>query len=119
MSHTLANDPTTAIRVATEQIEAALIEVRRDIHSHPELAFEEVRTAGVVTREDIEDVVSRWTGVPVTSIKEEETQKLLRVEEELHKRIISQEKSISALARAIRRSRAGCRPARHPATNIL
>ena len=43
-------------------------------------------TAGVVTREDIEDVVSRWTGVPVTSIKEEETQKLLRVEEELHKR---------------------------------
>ena len=63
--------------------------------------------AGIVGREDIEDVVSRWTGVPVTSIKEEETQKLLRVEEELHKRIISQEKAISALARAIRRSRAG------------
>ncbi len=40
--------------------------------------------AGIVGREDIEDVVSRWTGVPVTSIKEEETQKLLRVEEELH-----------------------------------
>jgi ATP-dependent Clp protease ATP-binding subunit ClpC len=48
-----------------------------------------------VGREDIEDVVSRWTGVPVTSIKEEETQKLLRVEEELHKRVISQEKAIS------------------------
>ena len=63
--------------------------------------------AGIVGREDIEDVVSRWTGVPVTSIKEEETQKLLRVEEELHKRVISQEKAISALARAIRRSRAG------------
>jgi len=41
-------------------------------------------------------VVSRWTGVPVTSIKEEETQKLLRVEEELHKRVISQDKAISA-----------------------
>ena len=52
-------------------------------------------TAGIVGREDIEDVVSRWTGVPVTSIKEEETQKLLRVEEELHKRVISQEKAIS------------------------
>jgi ATP-dependent Clp protease ATP-binding subunit ClpC len=50
--------------------------------------------AGIVGREDIEDVVSRWTGVPVTSIKEEETQKLLRVEEELHKRVISQEKAI-------------------------
>src|SRR5213594_1445762 len=61
---------------------------------------------GVVAREDIEEVVSRWTGVPVTSIKEEETQKLLRIEEELHKRVISQDKAITALARAIRRSRA-------------
>ena len=56
-------------------------------------------SAGIVTREDIEDVVSRWTGVPITSLKEEETQRLLRVEEELHKRVISQEKAISALAR--------------------
>ena len=61
-------------------------------------------STGVVGREDIEDVVSRWTGVPITSIKEEESQKLLRIEEELHKRVISQEKAISALARAIRRS---------------
>ena len=44
-------------------------------------------STGVVGREDIEDVVSRWTGVPITSIKEEETQKLLRIEEELHKRM--------------------------------
>ena len=65
-------------------------------------------------REDIEDVVSRWTGVPVTSIKEEETQKLLRVEEELHKRVISQDKAISALARAIRRSRAGLKSPNRP-----
>jgi ATP-dependent Clp protease ATP-binding subunit ClpC len=76
-------------------------------------------TAGVVTREDIEDVVSRWTGVPITSIKEEETQKLLRVEEELHKRIISQEKSISALARAIRRSRAGLKSPLRPIGSFL
>jgi ATP-dependent Clp protease ATP-binding subunit ClpC len=60
-----------------------------------------------VQREDIEEVVSRWTGVPVSAIKEEESQKLLRIEEELHKRVISQDKAISALARAIRRSRAG------------
>ncbi len=76
-------------------------------------------TAGIVTREDIEDVVSRWTGVPVTSIKEEETQKLLRVEEELHKRIISQEKAISALARAIRRSRAGLKNPARPIGSFL
>src|SRR6478736_2121279 len=75
--------------------------------------------AGIVGREDIEDVVSRWTGVPVTSIKEEETQKLLRVEEELHKRVISQDKSISALARAIRRSRAGLKSPNRPIGSFL
>ncbi len=75
--------------------------------------------AGIVGREDIEDVVSRWTGVPVTSIKEEETQKLLRVEEELHKRVISQEKAISALARAIRRSRAGLKSPARPIGSFL
>src|SRR2546430_1381706 len=64
-------------------------------------------SAGVVTKDDIEDVVARWTGVPITAIKEEEIAKLLRIEEELHKRVISQEKAISALARAIRRSPAG------------
>src|SRR5882724_3328084 len=70
-------------------------------------------TTGVVTREDIEEVVSRWTGVAVTSIKEDEQQKLLRIEPELHKRVISQDKAITALARAIRRSRAGLKsPAR-------
>src|SRR3982075_111781 len=76
-------------------------------------------STGVVGREDIEDVVSRWTGVPITSIKEEETQKLLRIEEELHKRNISQDKSISALARAIRRSRAGLKNPNRPIGSFL
>jgi ATP-dependent Clp protease ATP-binding subunit ClpC len=74
---------------------------------------------GVVGREDIEEVVSRWTGVPVTSLKEEEQQKLLRIEEELHKRVISQEPAISALARAIRRSRAGLRSPNRPIGSFL
>jgi ATP-dependent Clp protease ATP-binding subunit ClpC len=74
---------------------------------------------GVVGREDIEDVVSRWTGVPVTSIKEEESQKLLRIEEELHKRIISQDKAVVALARAIRRSRAGLKSPNRPIGSFL
>ncbi|HEY7095868.1 MAG TPA: ATP-dependent Clp protease ATP-binding subunit, partial [Terriglobales bacterium] len=76
-------------------------------------------STGVVGREDIEDVVSRWTGVPITSIKEEETQKLLRIEEELHKRVISQDKAISALARAIRRSRAGLKNPNRPIGSFL
>jgi ATP-dependent Clp protease ATP-binding subunit ClpC len=71
-------------------------------------------TTGIVTREDIEDVVSRWTGVTVSSIKEDEQQKLLRIEIELHKRVISQDKAITALARAIRRSRAGLKAPGRP-----
>src|SRR5580693_2106291 len=71
-------------------------------------------TTGIVAREDIEEVVSRWTGVAVTSIKEDEQQKLLRIEPELHKRVISQDKAITALARAIRRSRAGLKSPSRP-----
>ncbi|HEY0564492.1 MAG TPA: ATP-dependent Clp protease ATP-binding subunit, partial [Terriglobales bacterium] len=74
---------------------------------------------GVVTKEDIEEVVSRWTGVPITSIKEEETQKLMRIEEELHKHVVSQQKAISALARAIRRSRAGLKSPHRPIGSFL
>jgi ATP-dependent Clp protease ATP-binding subunit ClpC len=71
-------------------------------------------STGIVTREDIEEVVSRWTGVTVTSIKEDEQQKLLRIEVELHKRVISQDKAITALSRAIRRSRAGLKAPGRP-----
>jgi ATP-dependent Clp protease ATP-binding subunit ClpC len=76
-------------------------------------------STGVVTKDDIEDVVARWTGVPMTAIKEEEVAKLLRIEEELHKRIVSQERAISALARAIRRSRAGLKSPKRPAGSFL
>jgi ATP-dependent Clp protease ATP-binding subunit ClpC len=72
-----------------------------------------------VTREDIEEVISRWTGIPITSLKEEETAKLLRIEEELHKRIISQARAISALSRAIRRSRAGLKNPNRPVGSFL
>ena len=72
-----------------------------------------------VTREDIEQVVSRWTGVPVAEIKEEEMNKLLRMEEELHKHIISQTDAISALARAIRRGRAGLKSPNRPVGSFL
>src|SRR6201747_1596065 len=76
-------------------------------------------STGCVTKDDIEDVVARWTGVPMTSIKEEEITKLLRIEEELHKRIISQEKAINAFSRAIRRSRAGLKSPKRPSGSFL
>jgi ATP-dependent Clp protease ATP-binding subunit ClpC len=72
-----------------------------------------------VTKNDIEDVIARWTGIPITSLKEEETQKLLRIERELHLRVVSQRPAISALARAIRRSRAGLKNPQRPVGSFL
>jgi ATP-dependent Clp protease ATP-binding subunit ClpC len=72
-----------------------------------------------VTRSDIEEVISKWTGIPVSNIHEEEKQKLLRMEQELHKRIISQDKAISALSKAIRRSRAGLKSPKRPVGSFL
>jgi amidohydrolase len=68
MSHSLANDPTTAIRAATQRIEPALVEIRRDIHAHPELGFEEVRTAGVVARELTRLGIRHQTGIGRTGV---------------------------------------------------
>ena len=76
-------------------------------------------STGIVTKDDIEEAVARWTGVPMTAIKEEEIAKLLRIEDELHRRVVSQEKAISALARAIRRSRAGLKSSSRPAGSFL
>jgi ATP-dependent Clp protease ATP-binding subunit ClpC len=72
-----------------------------------------------VTKEDIEAVVARQTGIPVQAVKQQEAQKLLKLEEELHRRIISQRAAISALARAIRRSRAGLKTPNKPIGSLL
>jgi ATP-dependent Clp protease ATP-binding subunit ClpC len=75
--------------------------------------------AHAVTKADIDDVVSKWTGIPISALKEEESEKLLRMEEELHKRIVSQESAISAVARAIRRTRAGLKSPHRPVGSFL
>src|SRR3989440_5846594 len=80
---------------------------------------EDALVSGEVTRDDVEDVIARWTGIPVTSLKEAETQKLLRIEIELHERVVSQRPAISALARAIRRSRAGLKNPLRPVGSFL
>jgi ATP-dependent Clp protease ATP-binding subunit ClpC len=72
-----------------------------------------------VTKADIDEVVSRWTGIPLTSLEEEESEKLLRMEEELHRRIVSQDSAISAVARAIRRTRAGLKNPNRPVGSFL
>ncbi len=68
----------------------------------------------VVTAEDIAIIVSKWTGVPLIRLEEKETERLLKMEEAVHKRIIGQEEAIRAIARAVRRSRAGIKDPRRP-----
>ncbi len=73
----------------------------------------------VVGKPEIDEVVSTWTGVPLASISQDEGDRLLRMEEHLHRRVISQEKAISALSRAIRRSRAGLKHPNRPVGSFV
>ncbi len=80
---------------------------------------EGVELFDVVDEDVIADVLANWTGIPVYKLTEEETAKLLRMEDELHKRIVGQEESIAALARAIRRTRAGLKDPKRPAGSFI
>ncbi len=85
------------------------LQARESLQRRARAPRREVRrdAASPIGKQEIDEVVSKWTGVPLTSVNEDEGGKLLRMEDELHRRVISQEKAISALSRAIRRSRAG------------
>ncbi len=72
-----------------------------------------------VTEREIADVVSMWTGIPVASLTEEETEKLLRMEASLHERIVGQDEAVTAVSRAIRRTRAGLKDPARPAGSFI
>ncbi len=72
-----------------------------------------------VTAEDIADIVSRWTGIPVSKMLQSEREKLLTLEDELHKRVIGQEEAIQAVSDAVRRSRAGLQDPRRPIGSFI
>jgi ATP-dependent Clp protease ATP-binding subunit ClpC len=73
----------------------------------------------VVTREDIADVVAEWTGIPVFQLTEEESERLLRMEEEIEKRLIGQGEAVTSVARAVRRARSGLKDPRRPIGSFL
>ncbi len=75
--------------------------------------------SATVAEEQIADVVSTWTGIPVFRLTEEETSKLLRMEEELHKRIVSQDEAIRTVSKAIRRTRAGLKDPKRPSGSFV
>ena len=68
----------------------------------------------VVTAEEIAYIVSKWTGIPLSRLEQKETEKLMKMEDELHKRVVGQEEAIAAISRAVRRSRAGLKATRRP-----
>ncbi len=72
-----------------------------------------------VTEEDIAQVVSQWTGIPVSRMTEQEAQRLIRLEETLHRRLVGQEEAVSAVARAIRRARAGLKDPKRPIGSFI
>jgi len=73
----------------------------------------------VVSWDDVAQVVSEWTGIPVSKLKEEEMERLLKLEEELHRRVIDQEHAVKAVAEAIRRARAGLKDPKRPIATFL
>ena len=84
-----------------------------------ELRAEGVDLFDVVDEEVIAEVLAAWTGIPVYRLTEEETAKLLRMEDELHKRVIGQEEALKALSRAIRRTRAGLKDPKRPSGSFI
>jgi ATP-dependent Clp protease ATP-binding subunit ClpC len=72
-----------------------------------------------VDEEEIAEVLSAWTGIPVFKLTEEETQKLLRMEDELHKRIVDQQEAVNAVSKAIRRTRAGLKDPKRPSGSFI
>jgi ATP-dependent Clp protease ATP-binding subunit ClpC len=124
-----------SIRVAVEQMENAVsqkdfekaqffreqeVSARENLLSIREKFDVKSSTRRVtVGKTEIDEVVSKWTGVPIASINQDEGDKLLRMETDLHKRVISQEKAISAISRAIRRSRAGLKNPNRPVGSFI
>ena len=99
-----------------KELEADIAKIQEELHSKQgdsALVKEEV------TADDIAEVVSRWTGIPVNRMLESEREKLLHLEEELHKRVVGQEEAISAVANAVRRSRAGLQDPKRPIGSFI
>jgi ATP-dependent Clp protease ATP-binding subunit ClpC len=97
--------------------EVRLIEERK--HRESEWKSGELDVLSEVDEEEIAEVLSAWTGIPVYKLTEEETQKLLRMEDELHKRVVGQEEAVAAVSKAIRRTRAGLKDPKRPSGSFI
>jgi ATPases with chaperone activity, ATP-binding subunit len=137
----------TAINKIKEEIEQVNVEIQQaernyDLNRAAELKYgrlttlqrqleeaearlQEVKTSGIsllreeVTEEDIAEIIAKWTGIPVSKLVESEKEKLLHLEEELHKRVVGQSEAVTAVADAIQRSRAGLADPNRPIASFI
>ena len=93
--------------------------IEKEINDKKKAAKENSDAKLVVTDEDIASVVAQWTGIPVSKIAQEESESLLHLEEELHKRVIGQDEAVVAVSKAIRRARAGLKDPKRPIGSFL
>jgi ATP-dependent Clp protease ATP-binding subunit ClpC len=118
------NDKESAMESGALEQAKALEEQERELMSKKDELDASVKASGgetfdLVDEETIAEVLANWTGIPVYRLTEEETSKLLRMEDELHKRIIGQNEAIIALSRAIRRTRAGLKDPKRPGGSFI
>lgn len=93
--------------------------IEKEINDKKQVAKENSDAKLVVTDEDIASVVAQWTGIPVSKIAQEESESLLHLEEELHKRVIGQDEAVVAVSKAVRRARAGLKDPKRPIGSFL
>ena len=93
--------------------------IEKEINDKKKAAKENSDAKLVVTDEDIASVVAQWTGIPVSKIAQEESESLLHLEEELHKRVIGQDEAVVAVSKAVRRARAGLKDLKRPIGSFL
>ncbi len=94
-------------------------ELESDIAAKQESSHKESEAKLVVTESEIAAVVSEWSGIPVSRVAEEESERLLRLEEELHQRVIGQDEAVVAVSKAVRRARAGLKDPKRPIGSFL
>ena len=121
---TLHREKNDAIAAPDFEKAAQLRDIEKDYQEQVDIERENWRKSlsqnrGTVTADDIANVVAGWTGIPVTRLTEDESMRLLKLEEKLHQRVVGQEDAVTAVAKAIRRSRVGLKDPKRPIGSFL
>src|ERR687885_781758 len=115
----LIDEAASRMRIKSMTSPPVYRELERELEEQWEVGDVEGAERPAIGEEEIADIVSMWTGIPVFKLTEAETQKLMRMEEELHKRVIGQHAAVEVISKAIRRSRAGLKDPKRPTGSFV